>query len=53
MKNYKDPTVKVVELGNADIITSSGENTDTSTTVGGNILGSSTPTSLGIGGSQQ
>ena len=45
MKEYKDPTVKVIELGNADIITASGENTDTNTRMGGNIL---PPTSLGI-----
>ena len=43
MKNYKDPTVKVIVLGNADIITASG-NADTTTPEGGNLL---PPTNLG------
>lgn len=42
MKEYKDPSVKVIEFDARDIITTSGESkgTDTSTPIGGNILDS-------------
>ena len=59
MKNYKDPTVKIIAFSARDVITTSG-GTDTTTPEGGNLLGGSSspaksaaPTNLGIGGSQQ
>lgn len=59
MKEYKDPTVKIIEFSAGDVITTSGGK-DTDMPIGGDVLGGSSspaksaaPTNLGIGGSQQ